>query len=190
MSALSFPPPLSVADTVLLLAEGPRLGNIYVDRLKTHTHLAVGGADGRSGPSFGLFTVQWVLIVFAALFGHRNRWFLSQACTEKTKGGTVGVAAVTSVPTRWQIHAGKSSFRRWERSRELLWALITVVWRSCESLSVSLRIKTCTSSCSEPPEDISRSAISHRERNVVKSHNTLIDKHLGPLYELNVNHCK
>lgn len=108
----------------------------------------------------------------------------------KDKGGTVGVAAVTSVPTRWQIHAGKSSFRRWERSRELLWALITVVWRSCESLSVSLRIKTRTSSCSEPPEDISRSAISHRERNVVKSHNTLIDKHLGPLYELNVNHCK
>lgn len=189
MSALSFPPPLSVADTVLLLAEGPRLGNIYVDRLKTHT--------------LGCWWCRWPLRAelwpvyspvsphcFAALFGHRNRWFLSQACTEKTKGGTVGVAAVTSVPTRWQIHAGKSSFRRWERSRELLWALITVVWRSCESLSVSLRIKTCTSSCSEPPEDISRSAISHRERNVVKSHNTLIDKHLGPLYELNVNHCK
>lgn len=189
MSALSFPPPLSVADTVLLLAEGPRLGNIYVDRLKTHT--------------LGCWWCRWPLRaelwpVYSPVSPHCFRgpvWTQKQVVSLssvhwKDKGGTVGVAAVTSVPTRWQIHAGKSSFRRWERSRELLWALITVVWRSCESLSVSLRIKTCTSSCSEPPEDISRSAISHRERNVVKSHNTLIDKHLGPLYELNVNHCK
>ena len=187
MSALSFPPPLSVADTVLLLADGPRFRNVYVDRLvrATHTHTHTHSCGWCRWPlRAGLWPVYSPVspLCFRGPVWTQKQVVSLSSVHWKDKGGTVGVAAVTSVPTRWQIHAGKSSFRRWERSRELLWALITVVWRSCESLSVSLRIKTHTSSCWEPPEDISRSAISHRERNVVKSHNTLIDKHLGPLY--------
>ena len=108
-AALSFPPPLSAADTVLLLADGSQLSSIYVDRLVRWKHTQ-GCWWCRWPLRAGLWPVYSPVSphCFTALFGHRNRWFPSQAYTEKTKGGTVGVAVVTSVPTRWQIHAGKA----------------------------------------------------------------------------------
>lgn len=161
MIALSFPPPPLAADTILLQTAWPRLCNMLTWLRLGHilkTHMTWGCAAGWSGASFCLFTVQWALIVFAPLFGHRNRWHLSGAYTEKTKEDCCCDCGHLCEPPHDKIHCGKlvqeMGTVTWTTADRYPGCLMSL-WENCR---VSL-LKDWHIFLSEPLEYTSRSVL-------------------------------
>lgn len=65
-------------------------------------------AAGHSGPVYSPVSPH----CFAAWYAHRNRWFLSQACTEKTKGGCCGHPVHYMTNSFWETNSRDGSYWR------------------------------------------------------------------------------
>lgn len=168
MIALSFPPPPLVADNIALNSRAMVVQ--YVDSTTPGSYIEnTHGwwcAAGRSGAGFGLFTVQWALIVLRLCLDTETGG-ISLERTLKRQRRAVAVTVVTSLPSRWQIHSGK-----------LVQEMGTVTWTTVGSYHglsddpvriAFLRNKESHIFLPEPLEDISRSTIPCLEWTVGKS---------------------
>lgn len=63
-------------------------------------------AAGHSGPVYSPVSPHCL----AAWYAHRNRWFLSQACTEKTKGGCCGHPVHFMTNSCWETRSGDRNY--------------------------------------------------------------------------------